>query len=113
MKIALKNQANQKAFGSACLVIEYPLNDEMLDVAIANISGRYPDKGRVVNRHCKELAYVQQGAGKIVINGNSIELNAGDTVIIEAGEAYYWEGNIQLLLSCRPSWTMEQHQLVD
>ena len=44
----------------------------MLDIAVANISGRYPDKGRVVNQHCKELAYVQQGTGKIVINESGI-----------------------------------------
>jgi hypothetical protein len=50
MKITLKHQAIQKTFGSVCSVVEYPLNDDMLDIAIATISGRYPDKGRVVNR---------------------------------------------------------------
>ena len=113
MKITLKHQAIQKTFGSDCSVVEYPLNDDMLDIAIATISGRYPDKGRVVNRECKELAYVQHGEGKIVINGKEVSLVAGDTIIIEVGEPYYWEGNIQLLLSCRPAWTTAQHQLVD
>ena len=113
MKVVLKNQAIQKTNSSMCSVIEYPLNDEMLDIAIATISGRYPDSGRVVNQKCKELAYVQDGEGKIVINGKDISLTVGDTVIIEAGESYYWEGNMQLLLSCRPAWTIDQHQQVD
>lgn len=113
MRIALKHQATSKNFGSACTVIEYPLNDDMLDIAIATISGRYPDSGFVVNQQCKELAYVQQGAGKIVIDDREIALSVGDTVIIEPGEAYYWEGNIQILLSCRPAWTMAQHQLIN
>lgn len=45
MKIALKNQAIQKTFGSVCSVEEYQLNDDMLDIAVATISGCYPDKG--------------------------------------------------------------------
>jgi len=113
MKVVLKNQAIQKANSSICSVIEYPLNEEMLDLAIATISGRYPDKGRIVNQECKELAYVQEGEGKIVINGKEIPITAGDAVMIDAGEPYYWDGNMQLLLSCRPAWTMAQHQQID
>ena len=113
MKMVLKHQAIEKTFGSVCSVVEYPLNDDMLDIAVATISGRYPDKSRVVNCECKELAYVQNGEGKIVINGQDIALAAGDSIIIEVGEPYYWEGNIQLILSCRPAWTINQHQLVD
>ena len=48
-----------------------------------------------------------------VINGKDVSLTVGDTIIIEAGEPYYWEGNMQLLLSCRPAWTMAQHQQID
>jgi hypothetical protein len=69
MKIVFKNQATQKKNSSMCSVTEYPLNDSMLDIAIATIAGRYPENGRVINRECKELAYVQRGEGKIVING--------------------------------------------
>lgn len=48
-----------------CSVIDYPINDDRLDMAIATISGRYPDNRRVVNQECKELAYVQSGEGKM------------------------------------------------
>lgn len=113
MKIAYKNQAIHKATGNVCTVVEYPLHDDMLDLAIATISGRYPENGRVVNQECKELAYVQKGDGKIVINGKEISLTEGDSLIIDAGEPYYWEGNLQLLLSCRPAWTATQHQQID
>lgn len=113
MKIAFKNQAKQKKHSSMCSVTEYPLNDPMLDLAIATIAGRYPENGRVVNHECKELAYVQDGEGKIVINGEEISLAVGDSIIIDAGEPYYWEGNLQLVLSCRPGWTATQHQQID
>jgi mannose-6-phosphate isomerase-like protein (cupin superfamily) len=113
MKIALKKQAIQKTNSKTCSVKEYPLNDDMLDITIATISGRYPNTGRIVNKECKELAYVQEGEGKIVINGKDTSLNMGDAIIIEAGEPYYWEGNMQLLLSCRPAWSVAQHQQID
>lgn len=113
MKIIHKHQALKKSNDSSCSVTEYPLNDEELDIALATIRGRYPAQGRVVNRQCKELAHVQSGEGKIVINGEEIALNPGDSLIIEAGEVYYWEGNLELILSCRPAWTLAQHQQVD
>ncbi|CDZ76138.1 Cupin domain protein [Legionella massiliensis] len=113
MKVAFKNQAKEKANSNSCSVIEYPLNDPMLDIAIAAISGRYPENGRAVNQECQELAYVKAGEGKIVINGEEIPLTVGDSIIIDAGEPYYWEGSLELILSCRPAWTAAQHQQVD
>jgi len=113
MKIALQHQATKKVNNASCTVIEYPLNHEMLDFAIATISGRYPDARRVVNQQCAELGYVIEGSGKIVVNHKEYQLNAGDIVIIEPGEKYYWEGNMKLFLSCRPAWYKDQHQVVD
>lgn len=113
MKIALKHQATQKTAGSVISVREYPLNHDMLDLAIATISGRYPETGRVVNQQSNELAYVNQGEGKIVVNGKEHQLTAGDALIIEAGEPYYWEGSFQLVISCQPVWSIEQHKVVD
>ena len=113
MKISLKHQAIEKMNSVACSVTEHRLNDEMLDIAIAKISGRYPDARRVVNQQCSELAYVFEGEGKIVVNNEEHSLSAGDAVLIEAGEKYYWEGNMKLFLSCRPAWNKDQHRVVD
>jgi mannose-6-phosphate isomerase-like protein (cupin superfamily) len=113
MKISLKNQAKEKANSAVCKVTEYALNHDMLDAAIATITGRYPDHRRAVNIECDELAYVFEGAGKIVVNHKEHHINAGDVVLIEAGDKYFWEGNMKLFLSCRPAWNKEQHQMVD
>ena len=75
--------------------------------------GRYPSERRVVNHECTELGFVVEGAGKIVINGQEHSLKAGDTVVIDAGEKYYWEGNMKIFLSCRPAWHVGQHEVVD
>ncbi len=113
MKIAFKHQAVEKMNNEACSVIEYALNNVMLDAAIATISGRYPDERRVVNQQCDELAYVFEGEGKIVINHEEHKITSGDVILIEAGEKYFWEGNIKIFLSCRPAWKKEQHKIID
>lgn len=113
MKIALKQQSVKKISNDACVITEYPLNHANLDMAIAKISGRYPTERRVVNNECDELAYVLQGQGKIVINHEEHPLSEGDVVLIEAGEKYFWNGNMQIIMSCQPAWNEEQHELVD
>jgi mannose-6-phosphate isomerase-like protein (cupin superfamily) len=112
MEIVFKHQSINKTNNAACSVTEYPLNNQMLDFAIAAINGRYPDEHRVVNQECDELAYVFDGEGKIVINRKEHLLSKGDVVLIEAGEKYYWEGNMKLFLSCRPAWKNDQHKIV-
>jgi mannose-6-phosphate isomerase-like protein (cupin superfamily) len=113
MKISFKHQAVEKANSAACTVTEHDLNNAMLDAAIATIAGRYPDERQVVNQQCDELAYIFEGEGKIVINHEEHKLSAGDVVLIEAGEKYFWEGNMRLFLSCRPAWKKDQHKIVD
>lgn len=113
MKISFKHQTIEKTNSAACSVTEYSLNNPMLDAAIATITGRYPDERRVVNQQCDELAYVFEGEGKVVINNAEHHISAGDVILIEAGEKYFWEGNMKLFLSCRPAWNKEQHKIVD
>ena len=88
-------------------------NHGMLDMAIAKICGRYPDERWAVNQQCAELAYVFEGSGKIVVNNEEHHLNAGDVISLKLVRKYYWEGNMQLFLSCRPAWDKDQHQIVD
>ncbi|MCE0724876.1 MULTISPECIES: hypothetical protein [Legionella] len=64
MKISLKHQTTEHSNAASCKVREYPLNDPMIDCAIANISGRYPETRRLVNLECNELDYVFLGEGK-------------------------------------------------
>ena len=113
MKICFKDQAIEKNNSSTCSVTEYGLDHKMLDIAIATVSGRYPEERRVVNHECDELAYVFEGEGKLVLNHQEYKLSAGDVVLIEAGEKYFWQGKMKLFLSCRPAWTKEQHQMTD
>jgi len=113
MKISLRSQAIMRKNSDICIVTEHPIKDELMDFAIVKINGRYPHQQRVTNLLCKEIVYVHQGHGKVVVEGKEHSLGAGDVVLIEAGEKYYWEGDLHLFISCRPAFTKEQHQLVD
>jgi mannose-6-phosphate isomerase-like protein (cupin superfamily) len=113
MKISLKNQTIERKNSDLCHVTEHPLDDSMLNFATIKLTGRYPDVKRATNQQCKELVYVHEGSGEVVVEGERYVLNAGDIVLIEAGEKYYWQGNMHLFISCHPAWTKDQHQLVD
>ena len=113
MKKLSKHQSRLHKNSDLCVVTEYDMGDPELDFAIAKISGRYPAERYVTNTKCKEIAYIQEGAGKIEVNGVEHPLTAGDLVLIEAGEKFYWEGHMTLFMSCHPAFTIDQHQLVD
>ncbi|KTD09431.1 cupin domain-containing protein [Legionella jamestowniensis] len=113
MKIALKNQTIHRKNSDNCLVTEYPINDKNIDFAMVKINGRYPDTRRATNLTCQEIVYIKSGNGKVVVEGCENKLNTGDVVLIEPGEKYFWEGDMELLISCRPAFHIEQHQYVD
>ena len=82
-----------------CEVLEYPLNDPDINCATAIITGRYPDNGYCVNEKCKELIYVIDGKG--------------DVILIEKGEIYFWEANCKIVMPCTPEWYPEQHKMLE
>ncbi|MFC1727065.1 cupin domain-containing protein [Patescibacteria group bacterium] len=112
MREVHKNEAKKHQNSEVCLAVEYPLGDKDINGAVIHLSGRYPDEGRVVNEECKELAYVINGSGKLVVEGKEVELNEGDMVLIEPGERYFWDGKMTMFVPCVPAWTPEQHKEV-
>lgn len=112
MKKVSKNQTNEHKNSEVCLAVEYPLGDKDINVAIIKLNGRYPDEGRVVNSKCKETAFIIKGSGKLFVEGRETEVSQGDVVLIEPGERYYWEGNIEMFVPCTPAWYPEQHKQV-
>jgi mannose-6-phosphate isomerase-like protein (cupin superfamily) len=113
MKIVHKNQTKEFKNSDTCIATEYALMDKDINVAYVEIKGRYPDKGRVTNEVCKEMAYITEGKGKIVVEGEEIELNEQDLILLEPGERYYWEGDLKMVVPCTPAWYPEQHKEVE
>lgn len=106
------NQAIERKNSAVCVVTEYPCTDNNLDFAVVTISGRYPEAKQAMNTKCKEIVYVQAGTGRVTVNHVEYVLNAGDIVLIEAGEPFYWEGNMTLHAACTPAFSIEQHVIV-
>lgn len=109
MKIIKKSETIEFKNSSKCIAYEYPIDDKDINGAVIEISGRYPDEGRVTNKVCKELVYVIDGSGKLVIEDKKILLNPGDQVLIETNEKYYFDGKFTLFTPCTPAWYPEQH----
>ena len=113
MKIIRKKETIISKNSLKCTAIEYPLNDKDINGAVIKLKGRYPDKGKTVNTKCKEMAYIINGEGQIVVNNKKIVLCKGDLVLIYPNEEYYWEGDLEMFIPCTPAWFPEQHKIID
>ena len=109
MRLVKSSSAIKRNNSDLCKVTEYHIGDKEIDFAIVELSGRYPDVGLVTNQVSKEIVYIQQGQGKIVVDGVEWGLEAGDAVLVDAEEKFFWEGNMVLHIVCTPPFTVEQH----
>lgn len=111
-----KSLAQAKSFtNSACSGLEYHIDadDTELGVSYIELRGRYPEQGRITNELCKEVCYIKSGTGQVVVEGEPVELIAGDMIMLEPNDRYYWQGALDMVVACTPAWTPEQHKHVD
>lgn len=113
MKVVKKKNVVKNKIGKHCTAFEYSLGDKDINGAIAELSGRYPQEGRVVNNECKELVYILRGKVDLHIENKIVELEQGDEILIMPGEKYFWDGEAKLFMCCNPAWYPEQHEEVE
>ncbi len=111
--IVKKSERKRHVNAPTCIAYEYGLGDKDIDIAYIEINGRYPETGRTINKICKEVVFVVRGEGKIKIEGKALQLKEGDSVLIQPNEKYFFEGNMDMVVSCRPAWSPEQYEHVD
>lgn len=112
MKHRPLSQATIHDNSSTCTVYEYGAGDQ-LDMAVAEINGRYPEQGYVSNEVSEEAVYVIAGIGRLVTKDSEVALAPGDAAFIAANEAYYFEGDkLKVAISCTPPWSPAQHKEV-
>ncbi len=109
MEFVKLQDAIKKETSPSCVVMEYPMQNREMSIGVAEMSGRYPEEGWVVNQKCVEMGYVIRGNGKLVTEMESVDLAEGDVVLIPRGQKYYWEGAISVVLPTTPPWSPEQH----
>jgi mannose-6-phosphate isomerase-like protein (cupin superfamily) len=112
MKISLKSQRKKFKNSGHCTAYEYPLDDPDINGAVITLNGRYPENGCAVNEISKEMAYVIKGSGRVAIENKEFPINEGDIILIDPGEKYFWQGNMELFMPCTPAWSPNQHKIV-
>lgn len=113
MKIVKLNETQEFKNSDKCLAIEYNMADKDIDISTAKINGRYPNEGYCVNLKVKEIIYIISGNGKICTENKTINFYAGDAILINPGEKYYWDAICEVVMSCSPAWFPEQHILTN
>ena len=114
MKIIRKNKAVSHQNSNVCTAYEYQIGNPNINIATVEICGRYPESGYVVNTECLELTYVITGSAKLEIkDAKTYNLMAGDVIMIEKDEGYFWEGNCTLCIACAPAWHPGQHKKLE
>ncbi|KKU87745.1 hypothetical protein A3A64_02210 [Candidatus Gottesmanbacteria bacterium RIFCSPLOWO2_01_FULL_48_11] len=108
----VKNKETNKVSPSATTTIwEYLADSQDISGAVAQVNGRYPEKGFAVNEISKELAFVVSGNGKIVSSSGETSLDLGDVILIQPNEPFAWEGNFTIFMATAPTFDPKQHKI--
>ena len=104
-----KNAAHKKENGNTCTVWEYDFKKQEVGFSCAQINGRYPATGRVVNMACDLIYFVVSGSCVIHIENQVIELKQHDAFFLERNKEYFVVGDQAMLtLVESPRWTFGQ-----
>jgi mannose-6-phosphate isomerase-like protein (cupin superfamily) len=110
MKVIKKYQTLSFSNSPTCSGFNFAFGDKDLDLAVVTVNGRYPEEGHLINEVCKEIAFVLSGNGKVGVDNETFELSPGDAVMIQPGERFFWEGELEMLMPCNPAFYPEQHK---
>lgn len=113
MKIIKLDEAQIFKNGETCEVSEYEFNDPDINIGTAEINGRFPESGFLVNEKVKEYAYVIRGMGNIATKTEVFNFSQGDVISIPIGEPYYWDADCSLVMPCAPAWYPEQSKNIE
>lgn len=108
-----KEKSKKYENSETCTVFEYPFDDKDINMAFAEIKGRYPERGFVVNEVVKEMVFVVQGGGWITVENEKYKVGPGDCVMMLPRQKFFYEGGMKLVVCCSPAWYPEQYKLIN
>jgi len=97
---------------STTIIHEYAMTDPLINGAVADIRGRYPEKGFVVNTTSREIVYVIVGSGIVGLLDKEVSITVGDVLLLLPNEKYYWQGTLKLFMATTPRFDPAQHLIV-
>lgn len=109
MQIVKYSDIHKISPAPSTVIWEYPTKDESISGAVAEIHGRYPEKGFAVNEQSKEIAFVLSGSGKIHTTNGSQDIDLGDEIFIDKGEEFAWSGGMTIFMATTPKFAAKQH----
>lgn len=111
MKIWKKDTGFQFRNSDNCYGEAFAETDASLDLAVIEITGRYPDTGYIYNDEAHEMAYVSQGQGYFKQkDGEWQQLDMGDVVYFAPGERVAWKSeNMTIVVPCSPQFDPDKH----
>lgn len=95
-----------------CYGYEANFGNAPMNGALITVNGRYPATGYVTNEVCSELAFVVRGNGKVCTADETIAFELHDSVWLQPGEKFYWQGDFDIYTVCTPAFYPEQHKEV-
>ena len=94
-----------------CIVHKYDFSSDLLGLITAEIDGRYPEDGMVLNEISDETYFVLSGSCKVHNETGDYELVEGDLFYF-AKRMWYWieSEKVEVVVCTAPPWTEEQHR---
>ncbi|EKD67701.1 MAG: hypothetical protein ACD_48C00257G0005 [uncultured bacterium] len=111
MKLVKKSETTNFS-SSTTNIYEYPMDMRLMNGAIAEIKGRYPEKGFAMNEISDEIAYVVSGSGEIELPKEKHSIISGDTLYIQHHEQFAWNGNLSIFMVTSPKFNPKQHKII-
>lgn len=111
MKIWKKNTGMQFRNSDACYGEAFADEGAPLDMAVIEITGRYPDAGYIYNDEAHEMVYVSRGQGYFKQKGGKWQkLDIGDVVYFAPGERIAWKSEgMTIIVPCSPQFKPAKH----
>ena len=115
MKLIKPNETHTYKDGNFFKAMEYNFENPNLGFAVTVTTGRYPQKGYLVNKEVEEMIYVLEGTATLTFkNGNVFLLSKDDVILLNKNEPCFWETDYcKLAVTCSPEWNKNQHKNTD
>lgn len=112
MIIIKKAESNTLIPSSLTTIHEYLMKEQAISGAVAEINGRYPEKGFAVNEICKELVYILSGNGSAITTSGETMFTQNDVVFIDKNESFAWQGTFSMFMVTMPKFDPKQHKIL-
>lgn len=96
------------------IVWDYPMPSKETGLAVQELNGRVPEKGRFLNKICNEICFVIKGSCTLFLDEKKFDIYEGDVFIIKHGQKSHLIANkLKMLTITSPDWHPEQCEIVD